>query len=205
MTDSNCVPQKVGVFGGAFDPPHRGHVALASDAISQLGLNVLHIIPTGGAWHKTRALSAGTHRLEMARLAFSGLGEALIDARELNRAGPSFTVETLLELKSEYPGADFYLLIGQDQAQTLQSWHRIHEILELAIICVAERANQTRAGSQFEEYFPSQGKFLPLQMAPDSVSATEIRQAVAHHQNVTPLVFEPVARYIEQHHLYQST
>ena len=205
MTDSKGVPQKVGIFGGAFDPPHRGHVALASDAIKQLGLDVLHIIPTGGAWHKTRTLSAGAHRLEMTRLAFTGLREVLIDSRELNRAGPSFTVDTLLELKSEYPGAEFFLLIGQDQAKTLQSWHRIQEILELAIICVAERANPTRAVGQFEQYLLSQGKFLHLQMAPDNVSATEIRQAVALHQNVTPLVFEPVARYIEQHHLYQSS
>ena len=88
-------PRRIGVFGGAFDPPHNAHVALARAALEQFDLDVLHVIPTGLAWHKSRALSAPEHRLSMARLAFGDIDGVTLDARELQRAGPTYTIETL--------------------------------------------------------------------------------------------------------------
>ena len=86
---NNSSQRRIGLYGGAFDPPHTGHHALAACAIRQLQLDVLHVLPTGDAWHKTRALSDATHRMAMAALNFADLPEVLIDDRELLRRGPS--------------------------------------------------------------------------------------------------------------------
>jgi len=82
------------MFGGAFDPPHLAHRALAQAAIEQLQLDVLRVLPTGQAWHKSRPLTAASHRLAMSRLAFDGLPQVRLDDREIRRAGPSYTLDT---------------------------------------------------------------------------------------------------------------
>jgi nicotinate-nucleotide adenylyltransferase len=199
-----ALPRRIGVFGGAFDPPHSGHVALARAAIEQLRLDVLFVIPTGEAWHKSRKLTPAVHRLEMAHLAFAELDCVVVDPCETLRTGPSYTVDTLLELRTEYPRAHLFLVLGEDQAQTLGAWHRFSEISEIATICVAGRADFTRAGGIFNA-LPSEIPGLRrLEMPPMEVSATEIRLRLAHGQPVAPLVFDPVARYIAQHHLYRT-
>jgi nicotinate-nucleotide adenylyltransferase len=199
------LPQRrIGVFGGAFDPPHAAHHALAQVALEQLQLDELRIIPTGQAWHKNRGLTPAAHRLAMARLAFADLERVVVDPRETVRSGPSYTVDTLLELKAEFVGAEFFLIIGEDQAKALDSWSRWSEIPKLATICVAARAGFTRANATFEALHLSQTAVRLLEMPPMDVSATDIRQRLARRQNVGPLVFEPVARYIAQHHLYQA-
>ncbi len=114
-------PRRVGMFGGAFDPPHLAHVALARAAIEQLGLDELRVFPTGMAWHKSRALTPGPHRLEMARLAFAEVPRAIIDPREVRRDGPTYTIDTLRELQRELPQAQLVLVIGADQAEALDS------------------------------------------------------------------------------------
>ena len=195
---------RVGVFGGAFDPPHRGHVSLAQAALEQLQLDVLHAIPTGQAWHKTRDLTASVHRLAMTRLAFEGVDRVRVDAREIARDGPSYTVDTLTELQAAYPQAQLYLLVGEDQAQALPSWHRWQELAQLAIICVAARADRTGAIGQFDALKSLLPDMRILKMPPLAISATDIRRRLAHHENVAPLVFEPVARYIDHYHLYQA-
>jgi len=196
--------RRIGVFGGAFDPPHAAHHALARVALEQLQLDELRIIPTGQAWHKSRELTSAVHRLAMARLAFADLERVVVDPRETVRAGPSYTVDTLLELRAEFPGAELSLIIGEDQAKALDSWSRWSEIPELATICVAARAGFTRANATFEALHLSQTAVRLLEMPPMDVSATDIRRRLALRQNVGPLVFEPVARYIAQHHLYQA-
>jgi nicotinate-nucleotide adenylyltransferase len=201
---NGTVPLRIGVFGGAFDPPHIGHLALARTALNQLQLDALRIIPTGQAWHKTRELSAAQDRLNMARLAFAGLDRVVVDPREVVRSGPSYTVDTLRELHREFPGAQLFLIVGQDQALALRSWYQSEEIPRLAIICVAVRAGFAHDSVHFDALpSPSQG-FRLLEMPPVALSATDIRRAVANHQDVAPLVFEPVARYIEDHHLYRT-
>ena len=204
MSNLPHLGQRIGVFGGAFDPPHQGHVALAKTAIDQLQLDVLRVIPTGQAWHKSRSLTLAEHRLAMARLAFANLLQVVVDPRETQRAGASYTVDTLQELHTEFAGAQLFLILGQDQAQALPTWHRWEEIPRLAIICVAIRAGFTGDSVHLDDLPSPLPEFFPLEMSSVPVSATDIRRSVANHQNVTPLVFEPVARYIEQHHLYQT-
>ncbi len=195
---------RIGIFGGAFDPPHAAHHALAQAALEQLQLDELRVIPTGQAGHKSRVLTPATHRLAMARLAFADLDHVVVDPRETLRSGPSYTVDTLLELKTEFPDAELFLIVGEDQAKVLDSWHRWSEIPKLATICVAARAGFTGANATFEALHLSPMAVRLLEMPPMDVSATDIRQRLAHRQNVGPLVFEPVARYIAQHHLYQA-
>jgi len=195
---------RMGVLGGAFDPPHCGHIAMAQAALAQLQLDELRIIPTGQAWHKAGQLTPAVHRLAMAQLAFAHLGPVVVDPRETQRSGPSYTVDTLQALKAEFAGTQFYLILGEDQAQAFTTWHRWEEIAQLAIICVAARAGFDGNAVHLNTSAAASLKFALLEMPLVDVSSTEIRRQVANHQNVAPLVFEPVARYIAHHHLYQT-
>lgn len=198
------VPRRVGVMGGAFDPPHLAHSALAAAACSQLQLDELRVIPTGQAWHKPQALSAARHRLAMAQLAFADVSQARVDARETRRAGPSYSIDTLNELRAEAPGSQLFLIIGADQAHALTSWKAWQEILQCAIICVADRADTIRAGAQFDAEVANPARFFHLAMPAMAISATEIRARISANLSVHALVCEPVARYIAAHHLYQT-
>ena len=196
---------RIGVFGGAFDPPHNAHVALVQAALAQLGLAELRIFPTGDAWHKQRALSADTHRLAMARLAFEGMPGAVVDERELRRAGPTYTLDTLRELQQEQPTAELVLIMGADQAASLPRWHGWREILGLAVIAVAQRPGAAAFEPASLPDLPPAARFEPLVLAPMDVSATEVRAHAAAGQDLSRLVPQPVARYIDQYHLYRST
>ena len=197
--------QKIGLFGGAFDPPHRTHVALAEAAVQQLGLDVLHVVPTGHAWHKQRELTLAEHRLAMCRLAFADVPRTVVDTREMQRSGPTYTIDTLHELQAEYPLAQLFLIMGEDQARALQSWHRAEDLGRAAIICVASRSESVAAASPNPDSPKPLGIALQrLQMPTSPLNATAVRDLVAHGQGVSTLVFESVARYIDQHHLYQA-
>ncbi len=197
--------KKVGVFGGAFDPPHLAHRALAEVALQQLQLDELRVLPTGKAWHKTRQLTAAEHRLAMARLTFADLPRLLIDDREIRRAGPSYTLDTLRELQRAQPEAELFLIMGKDQADVLPTWRDWQEIVRLAIICVADRDGLTGQEVQFVPPPEMAPRFCKLHMPAMDISATGIRTRVASQQGIAPLVCAPVARYIEAHHLYSTS
>ena len=200
----STAPKRLGVFGGAFDPPHLAHRALAETAIAQLQLDELRILPTGQAWHKTRPLTAAQHRLAMAELAFTDLPGLVLDDREIRRPGPSYTLDTLRELQAEQPQAELFLVMGQDQADALPSWRDWREIVHLAIICVADRDGLTGKETQFVPPSEMTARFRKLHMPAMDISATGIRSRVATHQGITPLVSTPVASYIDHHHLYTT-
>ncbi len=202
---------RVGVFGGAFDPPHLAHVALVEAAIVQLQLQRVHVLPTGEAWHKPRQLSDAAHRVAMTRLAFAHVPHVVVDEREISRTGPSYTVDTLHELQVENPQAQLFLLIGDDQRRSLPSWHQIGEIARIAIICAASRDVAVRAWSE-DSIRPQPRPFLPdtlqarirsLDMPLMPHSATDIRALAATEQSLTGLVSPAVERYIHEHHLYR--
>ena len=199
--------QRLGVYGGAFDPPHEAHRALALAAIDQLALDALFVLPTGQAWHKERDLMPAEHRLAMTRLAFEGEPQVQVDDREIRRAGPTYTVDTLRALAHEYPGAQLFLVIGADQAKALHTWHEIGEITRLAIICVAERDAPEFSKAQGQVHVQDvdpvvDGDFRTLVLPPMPHSATDIRNRVASGQPLNALVPETVARYIQDNHLY---
>ena len=202
--------KRIGMFGGAFDPPHRAHLVLAQLAVEALELDELHIIPTGQAWHKARTLSSPEHRLAMTQLAFQGMTNVVVDDRELQRSGPTFTIDTLEALQLENPGAQLYLIMGADQFVAFQQWHKWQAISGLAIICIADRAPSTPASADNDAYFEAykdlENRFVRLQMPLMAISATQIRQLMASNAGKTSaintLVTEPVARYISANHLY---
>lgn len=206
----NLPIQRLGVLGGAFDPPHLAHLALAQAAIAQLNLDELRVLPTGQAWHKARAPSAAEHRLAMTRLAFADMPKIVVDEREIWRAGPTYTVDTLRELHVEHPGVELFLVLGEDQARAFSTWHEFEAIAQLAIICVVARAiltdKEATSGTQNSSSSdPMPNHFRPLKMSNMPVSATLIRARIADHQDILPLVTEPVARYIANHHLFEIT
>ena len=198
---------RIGIYGGAFDPPHNAHVALAQVAVSHLELDDLHIIPTGQAWHKSRPLSPQAHRLVMTRLAFESLPFTLIDERELQRAGPTFTIDTLEVIQRENPQAQLYLIMGADQVAAFDKWHRWEAILDIAIICIAGRPQFNWSDALFGTYKELKSRFLILPLTMMPVSATHIRQLLASPDQakiseVGDLVPEAVARYIVLNELY---
>ena len=195
---------RLGVFGGAFDPPHAAHRALIETALVQLQLDQLRVVPTGQAWHKPRHLSDAGHRIAMAQLAFADMRGVAVDTRETTRSGPTYTVDTLRELQAENPAAQLFLLIGEDQARALQSWHEWKVVVRLAIICVARREDSTAIAGQFSPPPGLQERFLLLDFPASPASATRIRELAAAGQCVVPLVCAGVARYIAHHHLYQT-
>ncbi|MCZ4314241.1 nicotinate (nicotinamide) nucleotide adenylyltransferase [Comamonadaceae bacterium G21597-S1] len=205
MTPANGVVRRLGVFGGAFDPPHLMHRVLVETALEQLRLDRLQVVPTGQAWHKRRPLTDAAHRVAMTHLAFDDLPRVQIDTREIARLGPSYTVDTLRELRGEWPQAELFLIIGQDQAQALPSWHAWEQVVALATICVAGRADPTAAATGFQAPDGLRQRFLQLRLPLSDTSATDIRHRASSGQSIVPLVGEPVARYIVLHRLYQST
>jgi nicotinate-nucleotide adenylyltransferase len=211
MTDM-AQPRRVGMFGGAFDPPHWAHRALAETALTQLGLDVLHILPTGHAWHKSRILSSAEDRVAMCELAFGDLPDVRLDPREIQREGPSYTADTLRELQREYPQAELFLVLGADQLLSFRSWVRWQEVLELATLAVANRATNIGADASLDQDLETDlsGVDLPfelLSMPLKNISASAVRARVGQPAlsaaALDVLVPEAVARYISQHHLYQ--
>jgi nicotinate-nucleotide adenylyltransferase len=211
MQKPQAAVQRLGVFGGAFDPPHLAHVALVEAALAQLQLDYVHVLPTGQAWHKPRHLSDTAHRFAMTRLAFAYAPQVVVDDREILRTGPSYTVDTLHELQTEYPHAQLYLLLGDDQRRSLSSWHQIGEIERIAIICAAGRDKAVRAWNEESGDAPTnptpsdtlQARIRTLDMPLMPHSATDIRVLAATEQALTGLVSPAVERYIHEHHLYR--
>lgn len=209
MSSGHVTLTRLGVYGGAFDPPHLAHRALAQAAVEQLKLDSLLILPTGQAWHKDRALTPAHHRLAMTRLAFHDLPKSRVDDRETRRAGPTYTVDTLRELAQENPAAQLFLVMGADQAKSLHTWHEIEAIYRLAIIAVAERdapdlpLTQSQARSQAKD--PAiQGDFRAIVLPLLPHSATDIRTRVASGQSPDALVCAAIASYIQKNHLYPT-
>lgn len=216
MSDSTAsAVRRIGVYGGAFDPPHRAHEALARAALEQLALDELRLLPTGAPWHRATAVSPAAHRLAMVQAAFGDWPGVVIDTREIDRAAsgqPTYTVDTLQALATEQPGAELWLLMGEDQYRSLPAWHQAARVRELARLAVARRdapgwAESTGAAA-------SQGgdtdtdtvrrppeRWLNLPLMPDS--ATAVRHRVADGQGADRMVAPAVARYIAEHQLYR--
>ena len=208
--------QRVGLYGGAFDPPHNTHVALAEAAVAQLQLDVLYVIPTGQPWMKQRRLTEAAHRLAMARLAFGGLPKVQVDDIELRRSGVTYTIDTLRELQARPTHAgkagDWYLIMGQDLLHTLPQWQRAEDLLREVTVAVLMRPDEPGDAPQALKP-PPDVRMVPLRLPTSAISATQIRQGLLQRATLAPyerqawlqnLVPGPVAQYIETHQLYFS-
>ncbi len=205
MPERRVVPRRIAMFGGAFDPPHLAHISIARAALDQLDLDLLLVFPTGQPWHRAAAASDPEHRLAMARLAFGGLDRVQVEEAELRRCGPTYTIDTLDELRRSHRMADLFLILGQDQAMQLPRWHRWRDVLEIATLCIVRRDDpvQPAGADEFAPLVPSpQGSSLILHLPNMEASATDIRRRVAAGRDISELVPAGVARYISQHRLY---
>ncbi len=197
-------PARIGLFGGSFDPPHRGHRVLADVALHTLALDELRWIPAGAPWQKSgRVLAPAEHRIAMVALAMAGEPRFRLDERELHRPGPSYTIDTVREALAEHPGAALYLVIGQDQYARLHTWHEWRELLGLVTLAVAARDGQTPVpGAPLMNH---RHRIEVLPMPRIDVSATAIRDQAAVGGALDSLVAAAVAGYIDRHQLYRGT
>jgi nicotinate-nucleotide adenylyltransferase len=209
-------PARIGLFGGSFDPVHQAHLALARVAASSLKLTELRWVPVGHAWQKSRALIPAAQRVAMLQAALqsdpidaAGADAAsrvvsVVDDCEVRREGPSYTIDTLTELRAARPDAELFLIIGQDQYAGLHTWQRWQEIVQLATLAVAARAGQPVVPSAELARVPH--RVLPVPLPAMAVSSTDIRARLAQGATAASLVPvllpATVASYIDSHHLY---
>lgn len=200
--------KKIGILGGTFNPVHKGHLWLAQEFSHRLSLDVLLLVPTKLPTHKqVPDLASAEHRLEMCRLAAEPFGFLVSDV-EITRPTRSYTVLTLRELHGQFPGDEFYLLMGEDMFLTLQNWKEPETIFSMAKLCVSPRSfdpgnlQRLRQYARTLEPFGAQSLLVPIPYLP--VSSTEIRQAVQNGGEFRQWVPAAVADYIAAHHLYEN-
>ncbi|MET0559965.1 MAG: nicotinate-nucleotide adenylyltransferase [Solirubrobacterales bacterium] len=195
----------VGVLGSAFNPPHLGHLALAQEALWQLDLSEVVLVPTGRAPHKRIADDPGRElRMTMTRLAAADDSRFSVSSLEVEREGPSYTYETLEMLAEEKGDTGLVFVMGADAAVGLESWRNPERVVELARIAVARRAGVSEADVVAAMRSLGAGdRVTMLEMPQFGVSSSAVRERAASGRPLRYLVPEPVARFIEEKDLYR--
>lgn len=207
----------VGVFGGTFDPIHYAHLAVAEEAAEALGLERVLFVPAGQPPHKPdQLITPGVHRLAMVELAIAGNDRFAVDRLELDRDGPSYTVDTLEALSESRraqgdqmtarPHDGLVLILSAEAFQGLASWRDPRRILELARVAVAPRDGYPTPGDAFmADRFPDLADRVVFLDGPRMrLSASELRSRAAAGRNLRYLVPDTVAAYIDDHALYRN-
>lgn len=209
----------IGILGGTFDPIHNGHLRLAREALAQLHLTEVRIIPTGLPPHRDAPVASAQDRLEMASLAVAYKPGLTLDDREIRRQGVCYTVDTLTELRAELGAEEgLCLLLGADAFLGLTSWHDWRRLFELAHIVIAHRPGNTLDSAMMDAELAAQwqkrkviklpetpaGSILEFAMTPVDVSASVIRELLSQGKSVQGMLPYTVLNYIIQQHLYQN-
>jgi len=199
---------RLGVFGGTFDPVHVGHLILAELCREQARLDQVLFVPAARPPHKAETdLTSFDKRVEMLNLALSGNPAFRVEEMEKNRPGPSYTVDTLTELRGRDAQSEFFLLIGADTLHDLSTWREPARILSMATLIVVPRpgwpildAEKIRHGLRLEQA-PT---FLPVQMPQLEIASRELRRRVQQGQSIRYQVPRAVEAYIEDKGLYKD-
>ena len=212
--------EPLGLLGGTFDPIHFGHLRLAEECADSLRLNEIRLIPAAKPWQRSGLISGIDHRLEMVRLGVNGNPRLRLDARESERIGPSYTVDTLAGLRAELGETrPLVMIVGSDQFLNLPTWHRWQKLFEFAHIAVARRANESfdlgelpaalaamvtnRLTNDRSALAEPSGRVFSIEMTPLKISSSQIRTLVRTRQSPRYLLPAAVYDYILEHGLYQ--
>lgn len=202
------------VYGGTFDPVHRGHVALAESVLCVFEGAELRLVPCADPPHRDPPEASAADRAVMLRIAFAGMAPAVVDERELGRKGPSYSVDTLAELREECgPERSLILVLGVDAANGLDSWHRCAELSQLANLLVVERpgcaldADVAGLGWRWADRADAlaagpAGWVFRHRVTVSDASSTAVRAALRAGECSPASLHHGVARYIVQHRLY---
>lgn len=192
---------KIGIFGGTFNPPHNTHISIAKQAIAELQLDKLIVVPCGDPPHKKCEVD-GCVRKELTDIAFGSFAE--VNSYELDKQGKSYTVETLRHVREQYPDSQLFLIIGADSLQNFHKWYCPKEIAELATLVVAHRGRKTsfRTAERIQREFDAQIIFLKVKATKDN--STEIRLRYQFGMDNVQSVPAGVDEYVKQHGLYSN-
>ena len=208
----------VGIFGGTFDPVHFGHLRAAVEAREKLGLADFRLLPAGLPPHRSDTVADGEQRLEMLRLALDGCTDLRVDDREIRRAGYSYMVDTLAEIRGEAGAAPLLLMIGQDAANALDRWHEWRRLFDLAHLVVMRRPDahfncrgelrkeieERRVHEAAKLLRQPAGRVLSLEITQLDISSTRIRALLAAGRSARFLLPDRVIDYIRERGLYAA-
>lgn len=201
--------RRLGILGGTFDPPHLGHLAVAEEAREVLGLERVLFVPAGRPWQKAdRAVTPAALRLAMVERAVAGNPAFVVDRREVDRPGPTYTVDTLAELAAIEPaGTELWLILSAEALAGLATWREPGRVLELARLCVAPRGpglDPAEAVAGLLAAFPAAAdRFILLDRPRLAISSTEIRARVGAGRSIRYLVPDAVAELVTRYALYR--
>lgn len=198
MTVQPGAPTSLGILGGTFDPPHMGHLIAAQDVQAAWSLDRVLFVPAAEPPHKRGPLTPAALRLEMLRAALAGADGFGVSDVELRRAGPSYSVDTLRQLRETFPAARLHFIIGADQFRELHTWHEPEEVCRLARLLVMDRDNL----SPDDMASPLDVEYETVRVTRVDVSSTQIRRRVKAHQPIRFLVPPAVEEIIRREGLY---
>ena len=199
---------RIGVLGGTFDPPHLAHLVLAAAARQALALDRVVLVPAGDPWRKAGSgVSPAAERLALTRAAVEGvLPWAEVSEIEVRREGPSYTAETLEELQAEFPGNEWWFILGWDALADLPNWHEPERIIELARLALAQRGGESTDGAlppEAVEALPGLAARVDRVPLPRlDVSASELRRRLRVGEETAPLLPAGVRELIAARGLY---
>ena len=199
--------ERIGVFGGSFDPVHLGHLTIAQDAVEQLELNRLIFVPAAVPPHKQgHTLADGHHRFEMLQLATEGNLSFEISDMELQRGGVSYTFDTIMNIQAEHPGTELFFIVGLDSLVELHLWRNVEQLLEMCTVVPFARGGEdpARVAEQIRLSEPWKTNLLErlIRIHEIEISASEIRMRLAEGLSIRYLVPPEVEMYIAEHGLY---
>lgn len=198
---------RIGIFGGAFNPIHNGHLTLAESYYESLHLDKIIFIPTSVPPHKTADyLVSQNDRLEMVRLAISDKSSFEVSDIEFHRRGKSYTYDTLLAVKELYPESEIYLIIGADQFLTFHLWYKYKDILDTVTLCTSARQNEQEKQELYDYAKSLDGlkkdKYFIADYPVIRLSSSEIRDKIKNGEDISALVPKRVCNYIFEKGLY---
>ncbi|MFY7819721.1 MAG: nicotinate-nucleotide adenylyltransferase [Rhodoluna sp.] len=188
---------RLGVMGGTFDPIHNGHLVAASEAAAAFNLSEVIFVPTGEPWQKSRKVTKSEDRYLMTVVATASNPRFKVSRVDIDRAGPTYTIDTLRELRELHPDADLYFITGADAIAQILSWREVDQIWDLAHFVAV-----SRPGHQMTLPEHPEGAISVLEIPALAISSTDIRQRVSSAKPVWYLVPDGVVQYIAKHRLY---